>query len=106
MLQTGSRNLLTSKLLVGFNDCLQLKSEWPEPLRFMPCINIKDSKRIPSIYINFCLPNDRRDEGIVAVVHPGEEVVLDLVVEPTVQLAEPPAANVGRGDNLQALRVF
>ena len=45
MLQTGSTNLLTSKLLVGFNDCLQLKSEWPEPLRFMPCINIKDSKR-------------------------------------------------------------
>ena len=101
MLQTGSRNLLTSKLLVGFNDCLQLKSEWPEPLRFMPCINIKDSKRIPSIYINFCLPNDRRDEGIVAVVHPGEEVVLDLVVEAAVQVAQERAAHVRGGRNLE-----
>ena len=42
----------------------------------------------------------------MSVVHPGEEVVLDLVVEATVQLAEPPAAHVGGGDNLQALRVF
>ena len=36
----------------------------------------------------------------MAVVHPGEQVVLDLVVEPPVQLAEPPAGHVGRGDNL------
>ena len=49
----------------------------------------------------FRLPNNWRDGRVVSVVHPGEEVVLDLVVETPVQLAEPPAAHVGGGDYLQ-----
>ena len=40
------------------------------------------------------VPDDRGHGRVVAVVHPGEEVVLDLVVETPVQLAEPPAAHV------------
>ena len=52
-------------------------------------------------YINFCLPDDRRDEGVVAVVHPGEEVVLDLVVEAAVQVAQERAAHVRGGRNLE-----
>ena len=52
-------------------------------------------------YISFCLPDDRRDEGVVAVVHPGEEVVLDLVVEAAVQVAQERAAHVRGGRNLE-----
>ena len=51
------------------------------------------------------IPNDWCDGGVVAVVHPGEKVVLDLVVEPPVQLAEPPTGHVGRGDNLHGLQI-
>ncbi len=47
------------------------------------------------------LPDDGRDERVVRVVHAGEQVVLDLVVETAVQVAEPPAANVGGRNNLE-----
>ena len=37
----------------------------------------------------------------MAVVHPGEEVVLDLVVEAAVQVAQERAAHVRGGRNLE-----
>ena len=41
------------------------------------------------------------DRGVVVVVDPGEEVVLDLVVEAPVQEAEEGSAHIGRGHHLQ-----
>ena len=46
------------------------------------------------------VPDDRRDGRVVAVVHPGEEVVLDLIVESAVHVHEPRSAHVGGCGNL------
>ena len=40
------------------------------------------------------LPDGGSNEGVVGVVDPGEEVVLDLVVEATVQEGQPGVAHV------------
>ena len=46
------------------------------------------------------LLDDRGDGRVVNVVDPGKEVMLDLVVEPAVEGAEPLVADVRGGDDL------
>ena len=47
------------------------------------------------------LLHDGGDGRVMNVVDPGEEVVLDLVVEAAVESAEPVVANVRRRDDLR-----
>ena len=46
------------------------------------------------------LPDHRRHFGVVAVMHAGEQVMLDLVVEAAIEKAQPLATHVGRRDHL------
>ncbi len=39
----------------------------------------------------------------MAVTHPGEQVVFDLVVEAAVELAKEPTTNIGRAHNLNLM---
>ena len=56
------------------------------------------------VTVGFLLvPDDRRDGGVVTVVDPGEEVVLDLIVESAVQVAKQGAAHVGGCGNLRGV---
>ena len=52
------------------------------------------------------LPDGGRDQRVVGVADPGEEVVLDLVVEAAVKEAEDGAAHVGGGHHLQLMACF